>query len=385
MKLRGVNLGNWLSLEKWMEPELFSGFEGEDETDLFTKLPREEAMARVRKHYETFITEEDFAFMARAGVNLVRIPIPYYIYGEEGRPASIDCLDRAFDWAEKDGMKVLIDLHSVRGGQNGFDNSGACGLCTWHKHPEYVEETLTLLEKIARRYAARKGLFGIGPINEPANGNIMALNTFLFRDKYPERVAQSEPVPDSFLEQFYLDVYRRIKPLLPEDAVIVLSDQFDLSRWANFMPVDEYPGVWLDAHKYLTFSEGMFAYDGLPSGYAYRAKADQIQGGLILQNYLRLIKDVFAQEVLTAQKYHPVLVGEWCLVQNMEDIKKARNPEEIKNLYRQLADAHLEIWEQAEGGCYWSYKVTDKEPEAWDFRSCINNGWLSYLERENEK
>ena len=136
MKLRGVNLGNWLSLEKWMEPELFSGFEGEDEMDLFTKLPAEEAMARVRKHYETFITEEDFAFMSRAGVNLVRIPIPYYIYGEEGRPASIDCLDRAFDWAEKYGMKVLIDLHSVRGGQNGFDNSGACGLCTWHKHPE---------------------------------------------------------------------------------------------------------------------------------------------------------------------------------------------------------------------------------------------------------
>jgi hypothetical protein len=57
MKIRGVNLGNWLSLEKWMEPELFSGFEGEDELDLFTKLPRAEALARVRKHYETFITE----------------------------------------------------------------------------------------------------------------------------------------------------------------------------------------------------------------------------------------------------------------------------------------------------------------------------------------
>ena len=43
MKLRGVNLGNWLNLEKWMEPELFSGSEGEDELDLFTKLSREQA------------------------------------------------------------------------------------------------------------------------------------------------------------------------------------------------------------------------------------------------------------------------------------------------------------------------------------------------------
>lgn len=336
-------------------------------------------MARLREHYESYITEEDFAFMAEAGVNLLRIPIPYYIFGEEDRPASIDCLDRAFDWAEKYGMKILVDLHSVRGGQNGFDNSGACGLCTWHKHPAYVEETLCLLETLARRYAPRRALFGIGPVNEPANENIMSLNAFLFGKKYPERVAQSEAVPDSFLEAFYLEVYRRLKPLLPEDAVIVLSDQFNLARWESFMPADEYPGVWLDAHKYLTFSEGMIAYDGLPSAYAYREKADQIQGGLILPNYLRLIRNVFAGEVLRAAQFHPVIVGEWCLVQNMEDIKNARDAGEVKALYRQLADAHLEIWEQAEGGCYWSYKVSDEElPEAWDFRKCVQNGWLNY-------
>lgn len=386
MKLRGVNLGNWLSLEKWMDEELFSGFEGEDELDLFTKLPKEEAMQRVRTHYETFITEEDFAFMAEAGVNFVRIPIPYYVFGEEDRPASIDCLDRAFDWAEKYGIKILIDLHSVRGGQNGFDNSGACGLCTWHKHPEYVEETLSLLERITRRYADRKALFGIGPINEPANENIMALNKFLFGKQYSERVEVSEAVPDSFLEKFYLEVYRRIKPLLPESAVIVLSDQFDLSHWEHFMPADEYPGVWFDAHKYLTFSEGMFTYTGLPSGYAYRAsEEEQIKGGLILPNYLRLIKNVFAKEVLQAAKFHPILVGEWCLMQNMEDIKNAKDDAEVRALYRQLADAHLEVWEQAEGGAYWSYKVSDEVPEAWSFRKCVENGWLSYKQEMENK
>ena len=88
---------------------------------------------------------------------------------------------------------------------------------------------------------------------------------------------------------------------------------------------------------------------------------------------------MFAAEVLRAAEFHPVLVGEWCLVQNMEDIKNAQNAEEVKALYRQLADAHLEIWEQAEGGAYWSYKISDEElPEAWDFRKCVKNGWLSY-------
>ena len=123
----------------------------------------------------------------------------------------------------------------------------------------------------------------------------------------------------------------------------------------------------------------MFTYTGLPSGYAYRAsEEEQIQGGLILPNYLRLIKNVFAKKVLQAAKYHPVLVGEWCLMQNMEDIKNAKDDAEVRALYRQLADAHLEVWEQAEGGAYWSYKVSDEVPDAWSFRKCVKNGWLSY-------
>ena len=31
-KLRGVNLGGWLVLEKWMTPSLFAGLQAEDET-----------------------------------------------------------------------------------------------------------------------------------------------------------------------------------------------------------------------------------------------------------------------------------------------------------------------------------------------------------------
>ena len=30
--IKGVNLGNWLVLEKWMSPELFAGTDAEDET-----------------------------------------------------------------------------------------------------------------------------------------------------------------------------------------------------------------------------------------------------------------------------------------------------------------------------------------------------------------
>ena len=38
MKVKGVNLGNWLVLEKWMSSELFHGTEAEDEEDFYTML-----------------------------------------------------------------------------------------------------------------------------------------------------------------------------------------------------------------------------------------------------------------------------------------------------------------------------------------------------------
>ena len=41
-KIHGVNLGNWLVLEKWMNPSLFAGVDAEDETDLCMRLPRDE-------------------------------------------------------------------------------------------------------------------------------------------------------------------------------------------------------------------------------------------------------------------------------------------------------------------------------------------------------
>lgn len=257
MKIKGVNLGNWFCLEKWIRPSLMDGCDELDELGFVTAMP-EESAKRLKLHYETYIGEKDIAFMAEAGVNLLRIPVSYTIFGDvEGRVGYIDQLDFAFEWAEKYHMKILLDLHAVKGGQNGFDNSGCCGLCTWHKHPDYVEETYGILEKLAKRYANSPALFGIEPLNEPASTDIIAANIGRYGAKYPERIVDSEAVPDEFLREFYIEVYRRLKPILPEHAVIVLSDQFNLPKWENFMPADQYPGVWMDAHKYICFSEGM--------------------------------------------------------------------------------------------------------------------------------
>lgn len=101
-KIHGINLGNWLVLEKWMHPELFAGVDAEDETDLCKMLPRDELEARLKKHRDTYITPEDFQWIKAHGLNTVRIPVPHFIFGDD--PAfcdpyvpRIEYLDKAFD------------------------------------------------------------------------------------------------------------------------------------------------------------------------------------------------------------------------------------------------------------------------------------------------
>ena len=129
-KVRGTNLGNWLVLEKWMSPELFEKSGTEDETWLARKTPPEEFAALLKRHRDTYVTEEDFRQIAAFGLNTVRLPVPYHVFGD--RPPMLGCVeyvDRAFDWAEKHGLKILLDLHTVPGSQNGYDNGGLTGVC----------------------------------------------------------------------------------------------------------------------------------------------------------------------------------------------------------------------------------------------------------------
>lgn len=48
MKVKGVNLGNWLVLEKWMSPSLFDGTTAEDEYYLPTQLSKEVYEAKTK-------------------------------------------------------------------------------------------------------------------------------------------------------------------------------------------------------------------------------------------------------------------------------------------------------------------------------------------------
>ncbi|SHK17014.1 glycoside hydrolase family 5 protein [Hespellia stercorisuis] len=385
MQIKGVNLGNWLVLEKWMSPALFEGTTAEDEYYLPTQLSKEVYEARIKVHRSEYITERDFAIIKSHHMNAVRIPVPYFIFGD--CPPFLGCieeLDKAFGWAEKYGLQILIDLHTVPGSQNGFDNGGISGVCTWAQDPKKVEFTLELLEKLARRYGTRAGLLGIEIVNEPLTA--AAWDSFNIQERYkPVDEAlgkQSRPVEMAFLRNFYVDAYRKIRKYMPVEKSVVIHDGFDFLAWKDFMQETEFENVILDTHQYLMMAE-------------MAGCAQSVEG------YVNFVKENYEEEIKEMSRYFPVICGEWCLfnsyacghdtkggqsvLNGMEGVEaEAFTMEEKKVIYQELAKAQLQAWNAGNGYFYWNYKLlldTVSESswigwDAWDFDKCVAQGWF---------
>ena len=385
MNIKGVNLGNWLVLEKWMNPALFEETDAEDEYYLPRRLPKEVYEARIKVHRSEYITERDFVTIQSWGLNTVRIPVPYFIFGD--REPFIGCvaeLDKAFNWAEKYGLQILIDLHTVPYGQNGFDNGGISGVCKWCQMPEEVAFVLSVLKRLAERYGQRKGLWGIEILNEPVLEQMW--EKMGIEKRYPpvdkEMAEGSRGNSESFLRQFYLDAYDVLREHLPEEKYVVFHDGFELTIWKDFMREEKYKNVVLDTHMYLMNAEAM--------GYEQN-----------LESYLHIIEEYFAGGVEEMQQYFPVICGEWCLFNSLacgHDTKGGQSVlngmdgkdsqevsvEEKQKIYQAIGKAQLSAWKKCSGYFYWSYKLLSDTVnsrgwngwDSWDMGRCIDFGWL---------
>ena len=385
MKVKGVNLGNWLVLEKWMSPALFDGTTAEDEYYLPRQLSREVYEARIKIHRSEYITERDFVTIKSMGMEAVRIPVPYFIFGD--REPFIGCieeLDKAFNWAEAYGLKVLIDLNTAPLSQNGFDNGGISGVCKWAQNPEEVEFVLTVLERLAKRYGTRKSLWGIEIINEPVTENMWKIMNV--PERYPavdpELAEGSGPVTLDFLKKFYKEAYDRIRAYMLEEKYVVIHDGFELKAWKDYMQEEKYKNVVLDTHQYLMVAES----NGCEQ---------------TVEGYTTYIKEHFKKDIEEMENYFPVICGEWCLFNSLAcgwdtkggqsvlngldgEVESAVTAEEKKKIYQAVAEAQLAAWNAGSGYFYWSYKLlTDTINtkgwtgwDSWDLGRCVDFGWF---------
>ena len=358
LKVRGVNLGGWLVLEKWMTPSLFEGLSAEDETTLCVELGSK-ALDRLTRHWNTFITEEDFVWLADKGINAVRIPVGHWIFGppypyhnkysEVEHPfveGGIDILDSAFTWAERNGLLVVIDFHAAPGCQNGFDNGGILGVVDWPTKSEYIEHSLNTLEKLAARYKQRECLLAIEVLNEP-----------------------HWDIPTDTLKNYTLSAYSRIRKHCDKTEVaVVFSDGFrSYKEYIGFMQEPDHSNVILDIHRYQCFDSGdvnMDIYGHIQkAAIQWKNEADDVIRNSGLWTY----------------------IGEWSLGLNPEYVNLwAKGPfnhalEGMDDFQKNVANraygaAQLATFEKYQGWFFWSYK-TETTPE-WCFRKCVERGWL---------
>jgi glucan 1,3-beta-glucosidase len=329
-KLRGVNLGAWLVLERWMVPDLYRGTDAEDEYNLCLTLGTG-AQDRLNRHRDTFITGEDFRWIADHGLNAVRLPVGYWAleapkpYVEAG-----SFIDFALAEAQKNGLKLLLDLHGAPGSQNGWDHSGRSGPINWPKDPQNIRETIRVLESFAQKYGQHPALFGIELLNEP-------------RDQ----------VPLEILQQFYQDAYVRLRKHVDPRVAIVFHDSFRPLAWKKFMQAPAFSNVILDTHLYQCFDDAA----------KKRTAQEQLEFAIARKKAL----DEMQRDEL------PTIVGEWSL-SLPEHAMHGLSPFQVASVKRGYADTQLLSYEGTRGWFFWSYKL--QHQSEWNFRYCVERGWL---------
>lgn len=251
-KINGVNLGGWLVLEPFIVPAMFDSYDNQviDEWDLSLRLG-DNLTAAMTEHYETFITEQDFAEIAGAGLNWIRMPLGYWAvetYDDEAflEGVSWQYFVKGLNWARKYGLRVQVDLHAVPGSQNGLNHSGKFGSINW-----------------------LAGIMGITNAQRTLN-YIRTITEFIAQPQYSNVAVAMMPVNEPYqeyaigqlpMQSFYRQVYETVRGITGtgkgNGPMIMLQDGFSSqASFYGFMQGADRLG--LESHHYLAFTADSF-------------------------------------------------------------------------------------------------------------------------------
>jgi glucan 1,3-beta-glucosidase len=169
--------------EKWMTPSLFSCASGSQAAEMdiaYGWWSIDNARTVLERHWDTFINDTDFQYLASIGINTVRLPIGYWNLGPDFMQATAfeavaqvyrNCwprIVRAINQAVDAGIGVLVDLHGAVGSQNGQQHSGVSdGATNFFNVPSNMDKTINVLVFLARELACVNNVVGIQILNEP--------------------------------------------------------------------------------------------------------------------------------------------------------------------------------------------------------------------------
>lgn len=314
--IRGVNLGGWLVIEKWMTPSLFAGTDAVDE---HTLRQHPDGQRRIKKHRQTFITENDFKWLHAHNINLVRIPVGHWLFDT----SDVQHLDDAMNWAEKHDIQVLIDMHGAPGSQNGRDHSGRIGKAEWFDNTQHIDSTVSLLNKIANRYKESPALWGIELLNEP---DIASVRRYFI------------------LLSFYRRAYRNLAKILPSGINIVFHDGFHPLLLTGALPRRKSHPAIMDVHWY-----------------GFTSKQTDFKMFL----HRTATKHKWLLRIL--QLRQPVIIGEWSGVMPGQF-------EQSESTNQNIASQRTS-YQASAGHIFWTYQVENKD--VWNYRHLTERQTIS--------
>ncbi|KAI0054166.1 glycoside hydrolase family 5 protein [Auriscalpium vulgare] len=385
-RIRGVNLGGWLTTEPFISPALYQKYPGTvDEWELSAAMAADTAgggLGQLEDHYKTFITEADFAQIAGAGLNFVRIPIPFWaIETWSGEPflakTAWTYFLKAIGWARKYGIRINLDLHALPGSQNGWNHSGRLG-------------TISFLNGTMGLANAQRSLDYIRIIAE-----------FISQPQYKDVVVMfgitNEPqvpfIGQENLQRYYLQAYNVVRNAGGVGAgngpLISYHDGFaGLNNWAGFLPGADRIG--LDYHPYLCFatqtSDPMSANVNKPCTAWGGAMNDSMTafGFTAAGEFSNAINDcgTFVNGVGQGTRYEGTYAtgGPWPKIGSCDSwINWQSWDATMKNNIQSFA---LSSMDALQHWFFWTWKIGNSttsgtvESPAWSYQLGLQNGWM---------
>ncbi|CAA7267896.1 unnamed protein product [Cyclocybe aegerita] len=387
-KMRGVNLGGWLNTEPFISPALYEKYLNNptpavDEWTLSEAMRADTAgggINQLEDHYKTFITEKDFAEIAGAGLNFIRIPIGFWIIEVRDEEPFLPKVSwtyflKAIKWARKYGLRINLDLHALPGSQNGWNHSGRLGTTGFLNGPmgyANAQRSLDYIRILAEfisqpQYKDVVTIFGI--INEP-QGSVMGQDA---------------------LARFYLEAYNIIRTAGGTGEgngpyVSIHDGFFPRTDWTNTFPNAD--RITLDSHPYLCFngqsSAPISTYATTPCT-SWGGAVNNSMASFGLTNageFSNAVTDcgLFLNGVNLGTRYEGTYIGVWPRMGSCSTWTDWQNYDAAtKRAIRQFALASMDALQDY---FFWTWKIGNSsrtgkvETPAWSYQLGLENGWM---------
>jgi aryl-phospho-beta-D-glucosidase BglC (GH1 family) len=233
--LRGTNLGNWLEPEGYMFHLGDSAQSPREIEELsYELIGPAKADAFWKEWRENYITEADVDRLKAMGFNSIRMPIHWKLFDADNSEG-FRLLDRLVQWARKDHVYIIIDLHCAPGGQTGTNIDDSDGYPWLYLSPEAQKHTIEIWRRIAARYSKEPIVLGYDLLNEPI-------------PPYPQLRRF-----DNDLEPLYRKIVTAIREVDRNHVVILGGAQWDSNFNVFGPPFDR--NVMYTFHKYWTATD----------------------------------------------------------------------------------------------------------------------------------